>query len=151
MHGVKWGAVACALLFAVRAEAGPEVGDYSGLPKDLATAAVAYDVAQFTLNRPELERWLANDYVLVTSDGRNVDKVAAVKAATAPGGTDKTVVISQQVKRAWPNGAVLAGFVEASETVGGKRSTFRGRFADIWAKRGERWQVVFTQITKVAQ
>jgi len=149
MQVTKWAAVTCAVLTALRAEAGPEVGDYSGLPRDLEVAAVAYDIAQFKSDRPELERLLADDYVLAGSDGRNHGRAEALAGATASHSTNKKVVISQQVKRAWPNGAVLAGIVDASETIGGKRSVFRGRFADIWAKRNGRWQLVFTQIEKL--
>src|SRR3954469_19614961 len=111
MHMMKWGVLFCAALVAARAEAGSEVGDYSGLPADLATAAVAYDVAQFKSNRAELEQLLADDYVLAGTDGRTQGKDEALAGANAPG-TGKTVVISQQIKRAWPNGAVLAGVVE---------------------------------------
>lgn len=148
MHVMKWGILVCTILMAAHAEAGSEIGDYSGFPADLTAAAVAYDVAQFKSSRPELERLLADDYVLAGSDGRSHRKDEALSSAAASG-ADKTVVISQQIKRVWPNGAVLAGVVEASETIAGKRNTFRGRFADIWAKRKGRWQVVFTQIEKI--
>ena len=146
MRAMKWGALACALLIAVSAHAGPEVGDYSGLPKDLAAAAVDYDVAQFRSNRAELDRLLANDYVLFGTGGRTQTKADSLADAAAPASTNKTVVISQQVKRAWPNGAVLAGMVDASEVRDGKRSAIKARFTDVWAKRQGRWQVIFTQI-----
>jgi len=149
MHAVKWGALGCAALIAVSAYAGPEVGDYSGLPKDLAAAAVDYDVAQFRSNRAELDRLLANDYALFDTGGRTLTKADALADATAPVGTDKSVAISQQVKRAWPNGAVLAGVVDASEVRDGKRMAIKARFTDVWAKREGRWQVIFTQIDLV--
>jgi hypothetical protein len=39
------------------------------VPPDLATAVAAYDKAQIDSNRAELERWLADDYLLVNSSG----------------------------------------------------------------------------------
>jgi len=143
---MKWGALACAALIAVSAHAGPEVGDYNGLPKDLAAAAVDYDVAQFRSNRAELDRLLADDYVLFGTGGRTLTKANALADAAAPAGTDKSVVISRQVKRAWPNGAVLAGVVDASEVRDGRRTAIKARFTDVWAERQGRWQVIFTQI-----
>ncbi len=148
MHAIKWGTLACGALIAVSAHAGPEVGDYSGLPKDLATAAVDYDVAQFKSNRSELARLLADDYVLTGTGGHNQTKADYLADAATPG-TSKSVVISQQIKRTWPNGAVLAGVVDASEVRGGKRTVIKARFVDIWAKRDGHWQVIFTQIDQI--
>lgn len=149
MHARKWSALVGASLIAVAAQAGREIGDYRGLPKDLAAAATAYDLAQFRSNRPELDRLLAADYVLVGTGGRTQTKVQSMADAAAPAGKNKTVVISRQIKRAWPNGAVLAGVVEASEVRDGKRTAMKARFADVWAKRQGRWQVIFTQIDPV--
>lgn len=149
MHAIKWPALACGALIAISAHAGPEVGDYSGLPKDLAAAATDYDLAQFRSNRPELARLLADDYVLAGIGGHNQTKAEYLADATTPGSTSKSVVISQQIKRTWPNGAVLAGVVDASEVRGGKRTSVKARFVDIWAKRNGHWQVIFTQIDKI--
>ena len=149
MHAGKWGVLASAALIAASAQAGREIGDYSGLPKDLAAAATAYDLAQFRSNRSELDRLLADDYVLAGTDDRTQNKAKSLAEAAAPVGTNKSVVLSQQVKRAWPNGAVLAGIVDASEVRAGKRTGIRARFADVWAKRKGRWQVIFTQIERV--
>jgi hypothetical protein len=149
MHAIKWSALVCGLLIAVSAHAGPEVGDYSGLPEDLATAATDYDLAQFSSNRSQLRRLLADDYILAGTDGHNQTKAEFLADAAEPPGTSKSVVISQQIKRTWPNGAVLAGVVEASEMSGGKRTSIKARFVDIWAKRNGRWQVIFTQIEKI--
>jgi hypothetical protein len=146
---MKWTALACGALIAVSAHAGPEVGDYSGLPKDLATAATDYDLAQFKANRPELARLLADDYVLAGTGGHNQTKAEYLADATTPGSTSKSVVISQQIKKTWPNGAVLAGVVDASEVRGGKRTSIKARFTDVWAKRKGRWQVIFTQIDQI--
>ena len=149
MLTIKWGALVCGALITVCAHAGQEVGDYSGLPKDLADAATAYDLAQFRSDRRELERLLADDYVLVGSDGRNQTKAEYLADATAPGSKTLSVAITRQIKRAWPNGAVLGGMVDAKGLSHGKQTTTRARFVDIWAKRDGRWQVIFTQADNV--
>lgn len=149
MRPIAWRALACCTLIAASAHAGQEVGDYSGLPADLAAAAAAYDLAQFRSNRPELERLLADDYLLAGADGRNQTKAEYIADATAPGAETLSVAITEQVKRAWPNGAVLGGMVDAKNLSGGKQTTTKARFVDVWAKRDGRWRVIFTQVNKV--
>jgi hypothetical protein len=142
-HG--WWAI-CALLIAAQVHAGQEVGDYSGLPQDLAAAATAYDLAQFKSDQPELQRLLADDYTLASSDGKNRTKAECIANAIAPGSKTTYVAISQQVHKLWPNGAVLGGMVDAKGFSHGKAFAMHARFVDIWAKRDGRWQVIFTQI-----
>jgi hypothetical protein len=141
--------IACGLLFGSAAQAAGPIGDYSGLPKDLAAAAAAYDLAQYKSDRAELERLLAEDYVLAGTNGRKETKAQYIADATAPGSKTLSVVISQQVKRVWPNGAVLGGMVDATGLDHGKRFTIRARFVDVWARLGGRWRVIFTQAEKV--
>lgn len=145
----RWHVAVFAMLIATSAYAGKEVGDYSGLPKDLAEAATAYDVAQFKADRAELERLLADDYTLAGTSGKNRTKADLIAEQTAPENKTLSVDIYDQVKKVWPNGAVLAGMVEAKGTNKGKAYTFKGRFVDVWAKRNGRWQVIFTQIHNV--
>jgi hypothetical protein len=149
MRLARWHVAVFAALIATSAYAGKEVGDYSGLPKDLAEAATAYDVAQFKADRAELERLLADDYTLAGTSGKNRTKADLIAEQTAPENKTISVDIYDQVKKAWPNGAVLAGMVEAKGTNQGKAYTFKGRFVDVWAKRNGRWQVIFTQIHNV--
>jgi hypothetical protein len=136
-----------AVLIAAPVHAGKEVGDYRGLPADLAAAATAYDIAQFKSDRPGLERWLADDYVLVGSDGKNQDKAKLVRDMTAPGHRTLSVALSRQVRKWWSNGAVLGGIVDASGMDHGKPTSAHARFVDVWAKRTGRWQVIFTQVS----
>jgi hypothetical protein len=140
-----WSWVILAASIATQAHAGQEVGDYRGLPQDLAAAATAYDLAQFKSDRAELERLLADDYTLAGSNGRNQTKAEFIADSTAPGSKTTYVAITQQVSKVWPNGAVLGGMVDAKGSDRGKPFTMRARFVDVWAKRDGRWQVIFTQ------
>lgn len=150
MHRPNWYGVICAVLIALplQVQAGQEVGDYRGLPKDLAAAATAYDLAQFKSDRPELERLLADDYTLAGSSGTNRTKAEYIADALAPGSKTIYVAISQQVRKVWANGAVLGGIVDAKGLNHGKAFTLRARFVDVWAKRNGRWQVIFTQVNE---
>jgi hypothetical protein len=146
MRSSPWHAAVLATLIATSAHAGKGIGDYSNLPKDLADAATAYDVAQFKADRKELERVVADDYTLAGTSGKNLTKAEFIADQTAPGNKTISVDIHDQVSKVWSDGAVLAGLVDARGESHGKEFTFRGRFVDVWAKRNGRWQVVFTQI-----
>ena len=140
-----------ALLIAVLAASAQarEIGDYSNLPKDLAAAATAYDIAQFKADKAELERVLADDYTLAGTAGKNLTKAQFIADQTDPANKTISVDLYDQVSKVWSDGAVLAGMVDAKGSSKGKEFTFRGRFVDVWAKRDGRWQVIFTQIHPV--
>jgi hypothetical protein len=147
MRTLKLTLILLGAMIATPALAGSEVGDYRSLPKDLAAAATAYDLAQFQVNRPELDRWLADDYTIVGPDGRAKNKAEAIADATSPDRKTPYAALSQPIFKVWPNGAVLAGVVDARGTDHGKPFSFVAHFSDVWARRDGRWQVVFTQIT----
>jgi hypothetical protein len=142
--GWLWIVAVASIMAPAHAEQG--VGDYRGLPADLATAATAYDIAQMKSDRAGLERYLADDYTLANTDGKNEDKAGSIAGSMAPGRKTTYVAISQQVRKLWSDGAVLGGMVDAKGIDHGKPFTMRARFVDVWAKRGGRWQVIFTQI-----
>jgi hypothetical protein len=118
------------------------------IPADLAAAVHAYDKAQINGNRAELERWVADDYVLVNSSGKVEDKAKLIADFTAPGFDLEPFTVEQPVEKVWEGGAVMGGIATLRGTDGGKRYEMRLRFADIWAKRNGRWQVIYTQVAK---
>ena len=118
------------------------------VPPDLAAAVHAYDQAQIDSNRAELERWLADDYLLVNSSGATESKAQLIADYTAPGFDLEPFIIEQPVEKVWNNGAVMGGIATLRGTDSGKRYKVRLRFADTWAKRNGRWQVIYTQVSK---
>ena len=120
------------------------------LPPDLAVAVAAYDKAQIDSNRAELERWLADDYLLVNSQDKREDKAQFIADYTAKGFTMEPFAIDDQVIKVWSDGAVLGGAVTMKGMSEGKPYSVRIRFSDIWAKRGGKWQVIYTHANRVA-
>jgi hypothetical protein len=118
------------------------------VPPELAAAVAAYDKAQIDSNRAELERWLADDYLLMNSGGATETKAQLIADYTAPGFDLEPFTIEQPVEKVWKDGAVMGGIATIRGTDGGKRYEMRLRFADIWAKRNGRWQVIYTQVAK---
>lgn len=121
----------------------------NALPPDLARAAADYDHAQIHNDRAELERLLADDYMLVNGAGEISSKVEFVRDSTAPGFSLQPYVVQHAINRIWANGAVLSGEVVLKGTDGGKAFTGHIRFADIWARRDGKWRVVFTEVTRL--
>ena len=118
------------------------------IPADLAVAVHGYDQAQIHGDRAELERWLADDYLLVNSSGKTETKAQLIADYTAPGFTLEPFTVEQPVEKHWGDGAVMGGIATLRGMDGGKRFEVRLRFADIWAKRHDRWQVIYTQVSK---
>jgi hypothetical protein len=123
------------------------VPDYRDLPPDLAKAAIAYDEAQLRGDGPELTRLLADDYRLIARGGVVLDKARFVKASADPNVKLMPFTIEQPLHTVWADGAVLGGKVNYRTIDHGKDSAQMLMFADVWAKRGGAWQVVYTQVS----
>jgi hypothetical protein len=120
----------------------------SHIPPDLAAAVHGYDQAQIDGNRTGLERWLADDYLLVNSGGATETKAQLIADYTAQGFDLEPFTVEKPVAKVWRGGAVMGGIATLKGTDSGKRFKLRLRFADIWARRSGRWQVIYTQVAK---
>ena len=121
--------------------------DYSDLPSDLAKAALAYDEAQLRNDGAELNRLLADDYKLVSRAGTVLNKTQFVAHSTDPDVKLLPFTIEQPLHTVWSDGAVLGGKVNYRTIDHGKEGAQLLLFADIWAKRGGSWRVVYTQVS----
>lgn len=118
------------------------------LPADLAKAVHDYDEAQIHGDRAELERLLADDYTLVNSSGRIQNKAQLIADYTNPGYKIEPFEIRQPIEKVWSDGAVMGGIVDLRGIDGGKPFAVTLRFADIWAKRNGKWQVIYTHVSR---
>jgi hypothetical protein len=118
------------------------------VPPDLAAAVAAYDKAQIDGDKAALDRWLADDYLLANSRGQIETKAQLIADYTAPGYTLEPFTVEQPIEKVWADGAVMGGVATLRGMDGGQRYEVRLRFADIWAKRDGRWQVIYTQAAK---
>ena len=127
------------------ATASAEMPRYPDVPPDLAAAARAFDEAQVKGDGAALERLLADDYLLVNSQGQTETKAEFIRDYTADGFSFAPFTIEKPVEKVWAMGAVLGGVVDAKGTSEGTPYAVRLRFADVWAKRDGKWQVIYTQ------
>ncbi|WP_136258791.1 nuclear transport factor 2 family protein [Rhodanobacter lindaniclasticus] len=119
------------------------------LPADLAAAVAAYDRAQVSGDGQALARLLADDYVLMNSRLQVEDKAEFIRDCTAPDWKLQPFVVEQEVVRHWRHGAVLGGVATLQGMSDGAPFKVRLRFADIWRERDGRWQVVYSQASRV--
>ena len=118
------------------------------LPADLAKAAHDYDQAQVSSNRAELERLIADDYVLHNSGGQRQDKASFIGDQIAPGYKLEPFEVSEKVEKVMGDAAILGGVARAKGMSGGEPYDVRLRFIDVWEKRKGAWTVVFSQATR---
>lgn len=119
------------------------------LPADLAKAAHDYDQAQVASNRAELERLIADDYVLHNSGGQVQDKTSFIADQIAPGYKLEPFQVTEKVEKVMGDAAILGGVARAKGMSGGEAYDVKLRFVDIWQKRGGKWVVVMSQATRV--
>lgn len=131
-----------AWLFVVPAAFGTEV------PTDLAQAVKDYDHAQVEGNARELQRLVADDYTLVNSTGQMQNKTQLISDYTTPGYKIEPFEVLEPVEKVWTDGAVMGGLVHLRGVDGGKPFAVTLRFADIWAKRNGKWQVIYAQVSR---
>lgn len=124
------------------------LADAAEIPADLAKAVHDYDEAQIHGNEAELQRLVADDYTLVNSTGRIQNKAELIADYTTPGYKIEPFEILEPVEKVWNDGAVMGGVVNLKGTDGGKPFAVTLRFADIWAKRNGKWQVIYTHVSK---
>ncbi|HYE42412.1 MAG TPA: nuclear transport factor 2 family protein [Caulobacteraceae bacterium] len=143
-----------ALLAAVAAgaaliAAAPAFAQHAGLPPALAEAAHAYEKAQIEGDRAELERLIAEDFILVGSDGSRTGKREHIGEFTAPGLDLNPVIVREPVEHVWHDGAALGGTVDVTGTF--EKTPIRStlRYIDVWALRDGRWVVVYGQATRI--
>ena len=119
---------------------------HAALPSELRQAVADFDRAQLHSDAAELKRLLADDYVLYNSSGKVENKADFIRDYA--GMNLQPFTVEDETIRVFGDAAVLAGVATLSGTDGGQPFTARLRFADIWARRDGRWQVVFTQATR---
>jgi ketosteroid isomerase-like protein len=126
------------------------VASAANIPADLRKAVEDYDHAQVKADAAELKRLVADDYLLVNSSGRVQNKAELIADYLAPGYKIEPYEVLQPVEKAWSDGAVMGGLVHLKGQSEGKPFAVTLRFADIWAKRNGKWQVVYSHVSKPA-
>jgi ketosteroid isomerase-like protein len=133
------------------AGAATNVSRGAGLPADLASAVRDYDQATWHNDVATLSSLVADDYVLVNSDSTLQDKRSYLSDFARPEFRIEPYVIEQPVQKVWRDVAVTGGLLHLRWTQDGKHQQRRVRIGHVWARSGTRWQIVYTQLTRVPE
>jgi ketosteroid isomerase-like protein len=119
------------------------------LPPDLAKAVQDYNQAQFHNDVATLAHLVADDYLLVNSNATLENKQEFLADFNLPGFKIDPYVLEQPMARVWGDGAVVGGIVHLGWTQDGKHQSRVLRIAHVWVKRGDHWEAIYTQLTRV--
>ena len=118
------------------------------LPADLAKAVHDYDQAQVDGNEAELNRLLADDYILANSSGATETKQQFIAESIGPRNKLDPFTVEQPIEKVWDDGAVMGGVATLTGLSSGAPFKVTLRFSDIWAKRNGTWQVIYTHASR---
>ena len=119
---------------------------YKNIDPSLAAAAKEYDRAQIQADRAALERIVADDYLIMRGNGTVGGKKLLIEVVAGEGMKNDSYTIEKPFQRIYGDVAILGGWVHLTGTDHGKPWVQNARFADTWAKRNDKWQVVFTSV-----
>lgn len=121
------------------------------LPRDLARALEAYNQATIHKDTAMLSALVTDDYVLVNSDTSVQDKKSYLADFAVPDFTIEPYVIEQPVYKVRDDAALTGGSFKLSWTQDGRHQTRRLRIAHFWVKSAGKWQIAYTQLTRVPE
>jgi ketosteroid isomerase-like protein len=121
------------------------------VPSDLAKAMKSYEQATFSNDIAALGELVSEDYLLVNSDTTLQDKQSYLADFKAPGFKLDPNPMQQAVLKVWGDTALAAGLLPLGWTQEGRHQSRLLRIAHVWAKHDGRWQLAYTQLTRVPQ
>ena len=124
----------------------PRMFEGQPLEPSLVQAMKDYDAAQLHGDRAEMERLVADDYLIVRTGGLG-DKASLLYNVSHPGVKTDPFVIVNPFTRNYGTTVITGGWCDLHGTDGGKPFSQKTRFADVWNKRNGRWWVVMTTLT----
>jgi ketosteroid isomerase-like protein len=111
------------------------------LEKEFAEAIVSNDAAM-------IGRLLADDWIIVDPDGRIIDKSRFLEVVES-GALSHEKMESDDVRvRIYENTAVVTALTTSKGKFMGQDFTSIERATDVFVKQNERWQCVFTQLSR---
>jgi ketosteroid isomerase-like protein len=98
-----------------------------------------------------LERYLSDDYSSIHPHGTVLDKKGEIESVKS-GDVAITEMKPNEMKvRTYGDTAVITGRSTIKAKVNGQDASGEYRFTDVWVKRGDRWQAVASQVTRIAK
>ena len=96
-----------------------------------------------------LERHLSDDYTGTYPDGTVLDKEGEIRSVKSGDVAITEMKPSEMKVRTYGDAAVITGRSIIKAKVKGQNVSGEYRFTDVWAKQGDRWQAVASQVTRI--
>ena len=119
------------------------------MPAALADAVSAYRQATMRNDIVTLSKLVADDYVLVNSDGSMQGKPSYLADFRRPGFRIERYVVDEPAHAVWANTALVRSRLHLAWTQDGARHDRTVQIAHVWTRRDGRWQLAYTQLTRV--
>ncbi len=117
---------------------------------DLTAFADAFDAAQIAQDRAALEAMVADDLVFIDGDGRRLGKSDFIAGWTgAEDDYDPVTLADRVVVPLGPGAGLASAETTLSGRAAGKPFAVRIRFTDIFRRKGDSWQAVHIQVTRL--
>jgi len=95
-----------------------------------------------------LDRLLADDWIIVEPDGGIIDKARFLEVIRSGALSHESMESTDLRARLYGNTAVVTGLTTSKGKFMGQDFTSCERATDIFVKQADRWQCVFTQLTR---
>jgi len=99
-------------------------------------------------NADALDRLLADDWIIVEPDGSIIDKARFLEVIRSGALSHESMKSTDLKVRVYGNTAVVTGLTTSKEKSMGQDFISCERATDIFVKQADRWQCVFTPLTR---
>jgi ketosteroid isomerase-like protein len=96
-----------------------------------------------------LSELVADDYILVNSDSSLQAKPSYLEDFRLPGFKIGRYIMEEPAHAVWGDTALVRGLLHLAWTQDGTKHTRLLRIAHVWNRRNGRWQLAYTQLTRV--
>jgi ketosteroid isomerase-like protein len=139
---------ACAAVVLTLGNAQPASSHENRVPPDLQKSVEAYNRATISSDVAALSTIVADDYVLVNSDASVQYKASYLADFKVAGFRIKPYTIENPIFRVTRDAALTAWSFQLTWAQKGAEYSRRLRISHFWVKRGGRWLIVYTQLTR---
>ncbi len=129
---------------AAKADSGATV-----LPPELATALDHYNRSTIAKDIASLSELVSDDYFLVNSDGSVQGKASYLADFKLPGFEIEPYRLENPLYRVQIDSALTSGTMQLKWTQDGRRQSRRLRITHFWKLNHGKWQISFTQLTRL--
>ncbi len=126
-------------------------GEARGRSDELALALDAYNRATIHSDTAALAALVTDDYMLVNSDSSVQDKRSYLADFAVPGFKLDPYRIERPIRKVEGDAALTGGTFQLGWIQDGRHHSRTLRIAHFWIRRHDRWQIAYTQLTRVPE